>query len=108
MIGLFPNLADEADTFARQGADQPLLFAIVADRGACRIDPAAQGRFRHDAPAPDRGHQIVAADHALARTDQELQEIEDLRLDRNEPIAAAQLATAGVEDEVIEIITAKL
>ena len=51
------------------------------------------------------GHQIVAADHALARTDEELQEIEDLRLDRNEPIAAAQLATVSVEDEAIEMIT---
>lgn len=47
------------------------------------------------------GHQIVAADHARARRDEELQEIEDLRLDRNEPVAAAQLATAGVEEEVM-------
>ena len=34
-----------------------------------------------------------------------IQEVEDLRLDRDEPIAAAQLAPAGVEDEVIEMIT---
>jgi hypothetical protein len=58
---------------------------------------------RRRCAAPDRFHQIVAADHALARTDEKFQEVED-RLDRNEAIAAAQLATAGIEDEVIEII----
>jgi hypothetical protein len=56
-------------------------------------------------PKTGFGQQIVAADHALARMDEELEEIEDLRLDRNEPIATAQLATVSVEDEVIEMIT---
>jgi hypothetical protein len=52
--------------------------------------------------APGRGHEIVAADHALPRASEEFQEVEDLRLDRDEVIAAAQLAAAGIEDEVVE------
>jgi hypothetical protein len=45
--------------------------------------------------------EIVAADHALPRANEEFQEVEDLRLDRDEVIAAAQLAAVGIEDEVL-------
>ena len=46
--------ADEADALARDGADQPLLVAAVADRLARGVDAAGQRRVRHDAAAPDR------------------------------------------------------
>ncbi len=75
--------ADEAHALARNGADQFLLLAAVADRLARGIDAAGQRRIRHDPAAPDRRDEIVLADDAVAIFDQENQEVEHLRLDRN-------------------------
>ena len=78
------DVADETDAFARQRLDQPLPFAGVADRAARRVDPIEQRGLRDDAPAPDRGQQIILADHAVAVPDQVNEEIEDLGLDRHQ------------------------
>jgi len=93
---------DEADAFARESPDQALLYAVVADRGAGRVHAAAERRFRDDAAVPDRGEQVVAADHAIPSPDEELQYVEDLGLDRDKTVALAQLAPVGIKDEVCE------
>ena len=83
------HLADKAKTFPRDGADDGLIPAAVADRLARRVDPAGQGRFRNDPAIPDIFDQIVLGDDALAIFDQINQQIEDLRLDRDVLAAAA-------------------
>ena len=91
------DVADEAEALARNGADQLLLFATVADRLARGVDPAGQGRVRHDAAAPDRSDEIVLADDVVAAFDQIDQQVEHLRLDGNRLGAAAQLPPVGVK-----------
>jgi hypothetical protein len=75
---LFPRHADEADALARHGLDQTLSLSAVPNSGARGIDAGRQRRFRHDASAPNRGDQIVLADHAAAFVDQILKHVEDL------------------------------
>ena len=52
-IRLRAHGADEAQALARDGADQLLLLAAVADRLSRGVDAAGQGRVRHDPAAPD-------------------------------------------------------
>ena len=82
---------------ARDGADQLLALAAVADRLARGIDAAGQGRIRHDPAAPDRRDEIVLRDDAIAVLHKVDQQIEHLRLDGNGFGAAAQLAPVGVK-----------
>ena len=89
--------ADETQALAWDGADQALAFAAVADRVACRVDAAGQRRVRHDAAAPDRGDEVVLADHAVAVVQQVNQQVEYLRLNRDASGTAAQLAPVGVK-----------
>ena len=49
---------------------------------------------------PDRRDQVVLADHALPVADQIFQQVEHLRLDRNQIGAAAQLAPVGIEGTI--------
>ena len=80
----FPDLADEAESLARDGADQALLLAAVADRLAHRVDVAGQSRFGNDASGPDRVQKGILADDVLAVLHEVKQQIEDLRADRND------------------------
>ena len=98
------DLADEAKALARQCLDQPLFFAGVADRAAGRVDPVEQRGFRDDAPMPDRGQQLVLADHAVAVPDQVNKKIEDLGLDGDQGSSPAQFAATCVEYTVLEKI----
>ena len=59
------DVADETDALARNGADQLLIAAAVADRLSRRVDAARQRRSPHDPTAPDRGDQIVLGDDAV-------------------------------------------
>ena len=74
-----------------------MLLAAVADRAPKRRNPARQRRLGDDSAAPDFGKQIILADNPLALADQEAQEIEDLRLDRDDLGATPQLAPVDVE-----------
>jgi hypothetical protein len=53
---------------------------------------------------PDRSENIVAADHTFPCSDEEFQEVEDLRFDRNKIVSAAQLAPVGIERKIVETI----
>ena len=97
MLDAHSHVADEAKALARDGADQPLLLAAVADRLARGIDAAGQRRFRNDAAAPDRVDKVVLADDALAVLHQVIEQVEHLRLDGNRVGAAPQLAPVRVE-----------
>src|SRR5262249_44769869 len=96
--------AHEAQALAGQGPDQALSLAAVPDGAPSPVDAAAQRRFRDDAPVPDLSDQVVAADDALAVLDHISPQIEDLRLDGNPGIAAAQRAPFRVEGEIFEQI----
>src|SRR5213075_1914216 len=81
LAGSLVDLADEAQALAGQRLDQALTLASVADRLARRIDAGEEGGFRDDASLPDRRHEIVLADHAVAMAYQVNEQVEDLRLD---------------------------
>jgi len=93
---LFAHCAHKADALALNGADQSLISTIVADRGSGRTDAACQRRFRNDPPVPNRRQQVVPAHHPIAVSNQKLQQVEDLRLDRAQLPLAAQLASIRV------------
>jgi hypothetical protein len=92
----------ETDALARRCADQALLLAAIADHAAGGIDTARKRRFGHDAAIPDGGDQVILADDPIAVADQKQEEIEDLRLDRNERALATQLAPVGIEHVIVE------
>ena len=64
------DVPDEADTFPGDGADQALLGAVIADRPSRGVDPAGQGRVRHDPTAPDGGDRVVLGDDPVPVVDQ--------------------------------------
>ena len=96
------HIADEAEALAWQCLDQPLLAAGVADGAAGRIDPVEQGGLRNDAPMPDRGQQLILADHTVTVADQVSEEIEDLGLDSDQGSSPAQLAAIRIEYTILE------
>jgi hypothetical protein len=89
--------ADEANTLARDGPNQPLLIATVADRFAGGVDPAVKSRVRHDPAAPNRSDKIVLANHAITVLDEIQQQVEHLRLKRDELSAPPKLPAIRIE-----------
>ncbi|MGY4600762.1 hypothetical protein ACVWXL_008508 [Bradyrhizobium sp. GM22.5] len=98
----FPDFADETKTLARNGLDQPLACAIVAERLAGGVDPAVQGGIRDDPIAPDLADQVILADHTRALRHQIEQEIEHLRLQRHSGSAASEFPQVAVEHVVFK------
>jgi hypothetical protein len=82
------NRAHETNALADSCADQPLLFAAVADYAASSINPAGKRRLRNDPSAPDRGQEIVLADDPVPVADQKYQKVEHLRLHRRQHSSA--------------------
>jgi hypothetical protein len=99
---LFAYCAHKANAFAQNSADQPLIFAVVADCSAGRIDAARQGRFRNDPPIPNSRQHVVPAHHAIAVSNQELQQVEDLGFDGAQLAVATQLAPVDVDGTIVE------
>jgi hypothetical protein len=91
------HFADEADTPAGEGSDQPLLAPGVADRLACGIEATGDRQIRDHPAAPDRREEIALADDATGILHEVEQQIEYLGLDRNQCVAAAQLASIRVK-----------
>ncbi|MEY9551531.1 hypothetical protein ABIF67_005596 [Bradyrhizobium japonicum] len=94
--------ADETKALARDGTDQRLVRAAVADRLARCVDPAGQGGFGDAAPVPDLVDQLILADHPVTVLHEVDDEVEDLRLHGHGNLLAAQLAPVGVEKVVPE------
>src|SRR5262245_22397182 len=96
------HVANEAQALAWDRPHQLLLIAAIADRLAHRIDAAVEGRIRNNPATPYGRDQIVLADHAVAILDEIDQEIENLRLDRDDRAARAQLPALRVEHKILE------
>src|SRR4051794_28365178 len=99
---LFLHLADKPKSLARKGADQNLPLAIVADGATSRVDLAAEGGFRDDPTVPDRGHQVILADDALAILNEIEQEIEGLRLGGDQRNTTPQFPAVCIEQILFE------
>ena len=95
--------ADETNPLARNGADQPLILAVVADRVSGGVDAAVERRVRDDPSAPHQCNEIVPADDVIAVFQQVNEQVEYLRLHRDQLAAAAQFAKIGVENVIIEV-----
>ena len=96
------HVADEPNSLAGGGADEALLLAAIADGAPGGVDAARQRQVGYDTAVPHPGDQVVLADHAVAIANQKNQEVEDLRLDRDERALATQLAPAGIKNIVLE------
>ena len=59
--------------------------------------------FGHDSSVPDHIEQIVLADDALVFAQQIVDQVEDLRLDRDQRIRASKLAAVGIEREILKM-----
>ena len=77
--------------------NQPLLIATVADRFARGVDTAVKSRVRHDPAAPNRSDKVVLANHAITVLDEIQQQVEHLRLKRDEPRVPPKLPTIRIE-----------
>ena len=93
--------ADEANILARNGADEPLFLAVVADRVSGGVDRPSSVKSETIRP-PDISELDVPGDHAIAVLQQVNQQIEYLRLHRRRSAAPAHLTTVGVQDATIE------
>src|SRR4029077_16995090 len=49
----FPDVSNKSEPFPRQGSDQTLVLAVIADCPPRRIDARGHGRIRDDPSAPD-------------------------------------------------------
>jgi len=94
--------ADEPNSLAGGGADEALLLAAIVDGAPGGVDAARQRRVRYDTPVLHPGDQVVLADHAVAIANQKNNEVEDLRLDRDERAFTTQLAPVGIKNIVLE------
>jgi hypothetical protein len=70
-------------------ADQLLLRAVIADRGARRLDPAGDGGVGHDAAVPDMLDQIILGQQPVGIAREMEQQLQDLGLE------VAHLASAA-------------
>ena len=74
-------------------ADQALGLAGIADCLTRRSNARGQRRLGHDAAAPNRLEKIVPAHNSGAVGDKANQHVEDLRLDGDKRLAAAEFAS---------------
>src|SRR4029079_1304225 len=75
-----------------------------SDRLPCGMDAAVECGVRDDPSLPDGCDQVVLADDMLAIVDQIDQQVEHLRLDRDQFAARAQFAAVGVQGKIVEEI----
>src|SRR5262245_12209584 len=87
---------------ARKGRDQALFLAGIADGSSSCRKPAADGRAGHKPAVPNRCNQVIAANDAVAISNEMQQEIEDLRLNGNQLGAAFQFAPIRVKRILIK------
>src|SRR3954454_8929399 len=99
---LFLHIADKAKPLARKRTDQNLPLAVIADGATNRVDLAAEGGFRDDSAAPDRGHQVILADDALAIMNEIEQEIEGLRLRGDQRSTTPQFPAVCIKQILFE------
>jgi hypothetical protein len=100
MAGLFMDRSNESKSSPRQGSNEALLLAVVADGRPRRIDAGPQGRFRNDTPLPNPSQQVILGDHPITVPDQVCQEI-----DRDGVIAGSKLPSIQIQHVSLERVT---
>src|SRR5262245_38349396 len=102
LCSMLLHAANKAHAFAWDGAHEFLLPAAVTNCFAHRIDPAVESRIRNNTTAPNRCDEIILADDAIAVLDEIDQQIEDLRLDRDDRTGRTQFAALAIEREILK------
>src|SRR5262249_27061649 len=93
---------DDAKAATADGADAALRRAVVAERLARRLDPAGERGVGYDALLPDALEDLVPGDDAMAVLQQKHQQVEHLRLDRDDLVIPPQLEGGGVDDATVD------
>jgi hypothetical protein len=86
---MLAHIANEAEPFTRQRANEPLLLAVVGYGEAGRVYPHSQCGLRHGAAIPHRIEDIIPGDDPIAMPDEKLQQVENLRFDSHKVSAVA-------------------
>ena len=92
----------QAEAAAADGANAALLGAVIAQRLAQRLDAAAERGIRDDAVLPDALEDLFLGDQAVTVLQEEKQQVENLRLNRNNLLAPPQLEGGGVDDAAVD------
>src|SRR5216683_1096447 len=95
--------ANKAKALPRNGPDQLLILAVIADRVSGGVDAAVERRVGYDPAAPYQLNEIIPADDVVAMLQQMNQQVEHLRLHGNQLAATAQLAKGGIENMIVEV-----
>ena len=101
---IFANDSDESHPPSREGLDQPLCLAVVAQLGANSVDTGAQSGIGYDTSTPHFGDQFVPADDMRSALDEVEEEIEDLWLEVDRYRATKQFAAIRIERKVFKKI----
>src|SRR4030095_1349014 len=96
------DLADESESLSGDRPEQPLLLAGVTDGLADGVDVTGECRGRDHSPAPDRGQEVVPADHPLAVLQEIDQQVEDLWPRGNDSSSTGEFPPVQVEHAVAE------
>jgi hypothetical protein len=97
-------LSDETKAFSREGFNEALFLAGIADRIPRDIQARRQRRIGHDTAAPNGVDEIAFGDDTFPVADQIIEQIEYLRRDSDDLPRAMQFAPIGVERTVLEEI----
>ena len=101
---IFANDSDKSHPPSREGLDQPLCLAVVAQLGARSVDTGAQSGIGYDTSTPHLGDQFVPADDMRSALDEIEEEIEDLWLEVDRYRATKQFAAIRIERKVFKKI----
>ena len=101
---LLPHFTDESKSLAGNSAEQALIFSAIRNGVANGGNSAGKGGLRNNAALPHCGNQIVFAYDSIAVADEVMQQIKNLRLDRNTIFTAQQFLPFGVKRKVFESV----
>lgn len=87
---------------AWHGTQKRLFLRVVADRAACGEHGLAEHRVTDAGLAPDRGHQFVASDRAVAMLHEISDAVEHRRREFDACAAAFEFTRGDVERAVAE------
>jgi len=96
----------ETISVALDGANEPLIFAVVPNGTADSGYSTAESRLGNDATPPDAGEQVVVADDAMAIANEMKKDVEDLRFDADGDDAAPKLPSLFVKEVLVERVDA--
>jgi hypothetical protein len=84
------------------GADHPLLAAVVAEHAPRRLDAGRERRLGYETGTPHLLEQLLLRDEPIAVGHQVADDLEDLRLDVDRSTVAPELEGLEVELDISE------